>query len=253
MTELLGLPYSPWTEKARFALDVRRVEYRFRHYQPLLGEPALRMKLGQWSGTVSVPVLTDDDGRVIAGSAAIARWADERGDGPQLFPSAHARRIEELDAAADDAMNAARGLVLRRVLADGDALLEMVPKPMAAMSRPLARAVARFGVQRTMRKYGVAKQQEDDAMHVVERVLGEFRELLGSSAGRDSETLLGDFTFADIAAAQALVFVEPPSKGLRLGRASRRAFAHPALKERYADLVAWRDRLYDAWRGAGRS
>ena len=32
MTELLGLPYSPWTEKARFALDVRRVPYTFRYY-----------------------------------------------------------------------------------------------------------------------------------------------------------------------------------------------------------------------------
>jgi hypothetical protein len=45
MTELLALPYSPWSEKARWALDVRGVPYDYRRYQPVLGELALRVKL----------------------------------------------------------------------------------------------------------------------------------------------------------------------------------------------------------------
>jgi glutathione S-transferase len=45
-----------------------------------------------------------------------------------------------------------------------------------------------------------------------------------------------------------LVAVEPPKHGLRLGRGSRRAFSDPSLRERYADLVAWRDALYDTYR-----
>ena len=66
MPELLGLPYSPWSEKARWALDARRVPYREVTYAPLLGEPALRLKLKRWRGNVTVPVLTDDEGRHIA-------------------------------------------------------------------------------------------------------------------------------------------------------------------------------------------
>src|SRR5580698_1853504 len=93
MIELLGLVYSPWTEKARWALDVRRVLYTFRPYQPILGEPALRLKLGRLRGRVSVPVLTLDDGRVLADSADIARWADGRGEGPRLFPPEHEAAI----------------------------------------------------------------------------------------------------------------------------------------------------------------
>jgi glutathione S-transferase len=41
--------------------------------------------------------------------------------------------------------------------------------------------------------------------------------------------------------------VEPPAS-LKLGAASRRSFADPALRERYADLVGWRDELYRAFR-----
>ena len=94
MPELLGLPYSPWTEKARFSLDARRVPYTFRHYQPLVGEPALRLKLRRPLGRVTVPVLTTGDGRVLADSMDIARWGDGRGEGPRLFPPGHEATVD---------------------------------------------------------------------------------------------------------------------------------------------------------------
>src|SRR6185369_10337053 len=72
MTELIGIPYSPWSEKARWALDVRRVPYVSRLYKPLVGEPMLRLALRRWRGAVSVPVLREDNGRMLADSLAIA-------------------------------------------------------------------------------------------------------------------------------------------------------------------------------------
>src|SRR5579871_3919871 len=118
MTELLGLVYSPWSEKARFALDVRRVPYRFRHYQPLVGEPALRVKLRRFTGRVSVPVLTLDDGRVLSDSADIARWADGHGEGPRLFPPQHEAAIAGFIGLSERALAAGRALSLHRMLAD---------------------------------------------------------------------------------------------------------------------------------------
>ena len=56
------------------------------------------------------------------------------------------------------------------------------------------------------------------------------------------------FSFADIAMAQVLGFVAPPARGLRIGRNNREAFHDPELAPRYADLVAWRDALYEAHR-----
>ena len=62
------------------------------------------------------------------------------------------------------------------------------------------------------------------------------------------KTLLGSLTFADIAAAQVLGFVSPPAFGMKLGKATARGFTDPEFAVAYADLVTWRDALYEAHR-----
>ena len=249
MTELLGLPYSPWSEKARWALDARGVPYRDVTYAPLVGEPALRLKLRRWRGPVSVPVLTDDDGRVIADSAAIARWGDARGEGRVLVPDDRAMEIERYVALSERGMAGGRGLSLARVLADDDALAEMVPPAMRRPFGPAGVRIAAFGVRRTMRKYGAAGKDRASLERELSLVLDELRAALASAPGDgDPKSLLGRFTFADVAMAQVLAFVEPPRFGLRIARASRRSFTDAGMRERYPDLVAWRDALYDAHR-----
>ena len=79
MNELLGLPYSPWSEKARWALDARKVPYKYKVYAPLVGEPALRFKLKKWSGPVSVPLQRVGAGE--AGCRACAGRASSVCDG----------------------------------------------------------------------------------------------------------------------------------------------------------------------------
>jgi glutathione S-transferase len=240
VTELLGLPYSPWTERARWPLDARGVAYEKKLYAPLVGEPALRRKTGKWRGIVSVPVLTTDDGNVIPDSVAIARWANERGAGPDLFPAALDGEITKLVALADRGLAVGRALSLIRLLRDDEGLLEMVPRAMRNV--PGARALAAAAIRRTLRKYK-GLRDEEAARAALANVLDEVRATL---AGK--QTLLGPFTFADIAVAQALAFVEPPAFGLKLGTATRRSFSDDALRERYRDLLAWRDAVYEAHR-----
>lgn len=251
MTELLGLPYSPWTEKARWALDARRVPYTFRHYQPLLGEPALRIKLRRPTARISVPVLTTSDGRAIADSADIARWADERGEGPRLFPAEHGAAIARFIALSERALAAGRALSLARMLADPEALAEMVPGKIRRALGPAAVRISALGVQRTLRKYGAHREDQEAHRRTLIAALDELRASLDEAPPGDTpKTLLGRFTFADIAAAQALAFVEPPQTGLKLGAASRRSFSDPELRERHPDLIAWRDDLYRALRAS---
>jgi glutathione S-transferase len=85
----------------------------------------------------------------------------------------------------------------------------------------------------------------DEHLELMERALEELREGL---AGGDY--LVADqLTYADIAMATSLQFVAPvDERYIRLGRASRKAWSEPALSARYADLVAWRDRLYERHR-----
>jgi glutathione S-transferase len=247
--ELLGLPYSPWSEKARWALDARHVPYTYRTYAPLVGELALRAKLGRWSGVVSVPALTEDGGRAIADSASIARWADARGEGPVLFPPEHEKEIDRFIELSERGLSAGRALSLHRSLADREALAEMVPRRVRAAVGPLAASIGSFGIRRTLRKYGSAGLDMATNEQTLSEVLDALREALARVDGTPpAKTLLGHFTFADIAMAQVLAFVSPPAFGLRVGAANRRTFTDAKFSERYADLLRWRDALYDEYR-----
>lgn len=248
MIELLGATYSPWTEKARWALDARGIAYTFVKYAPLIGELGLRKKLGRWRGRVSVPVLTDDAGQVTADSAAIARWADGHGAGPSLFPRGREAHVDHFVDLSERGLAAGRGASLRRVIADDDAVRELVPRNLRKL--PFSTALGRFGVRRTLRKYG--GHHVDAAAHTAElvRLLEELRAALAAAPGTgEPRTLLGAFSFADIAAAQMIAFAAPPAVGLKLGPASRRCYADPEVAAAFPDLVAWRDALYARHRG----
>ncbi len=241
--ELLHIPYSPWSEKARWALDARGVAYRKRVYKPLLGEPALRLTLRRFQGPVSVPVLLTPEGP-IPDSLAIARYAARRGSGPELFPPSDAAEIERWSALSEEGLSAGRGLSLARVEHDPAALDEMVPGGIRRVLGTLATGIARFGVRRTLRKYGAVGLDHETTLRAV---LDAIRQVLAErkATGDAPTTLLeSGFSFADIAATQVLAFVTPPTTGLRIGRESRRAFTDPALAADYADLLAWRDAIY---------
>ena len=54
---LVGESFGPFTQKARWALEFCGVEHTYQEYTPTLSEPGLRLRMRQWSGAVSVPVL----------------------------------------------------------------------------------------------------------------------------------------------------------------------------------------------------
>jgi glutathione S-transferase len=243
MIELLGVSYSPWSEKARWALEARKIPYSFRRYAPIVGEPALRRKLRKWSGPVSVPVLTDEEGHAIPDSAAIARWADGHGEGPIMFPAGDEAAVERFVALSERGLAAGRAVSLRRVLQDPDAVRELVPRSLRKL--PGAMWLGRWGVRRTLRKYGGYQADGETHQAILVGVLDELRTAL---SGR--RTLLAAFSFADVAMAQVIAYVVPPRTGLRLAEASRKAFGDPGLAARYADLVAWRNSLYETYRGS---
>ncbi len=247
MLELLGLPYSPWTEKARWALDVRKVPYRYRVYQPLIGELELRLKTRRVVGVVTVPLLSDGQGGLYDDSAKIARFADTQGEGPLLFPPEHEAAITRWIELSERGLAAVRVLALERQLLDDEALAEMVPPGLRKRFGGLAPSLGAFGLRRTLRKYGAGGRTLDQHRQIARAALSEVRAALRDSPS-SPKTLLGSFTFADIAVTQILGFVSPPSFGLKLGKASRRGFTDQMLAQEFADVVAWRDALYESYR-----
>lgn len=236
---LLGLPYSPWTERARFALDHHGIAYHFREHKPLLGEPSLRA-LARRAGTreATVPVWLEGD-RPLFGSRAIAERADRVGGGPSL--EAGSDDAAALEARLEPGLHAGRALVSAAILADPEAQREAVeplaPGPLARLARPVTRVAVRF----LLRKYGAdpAAAAADEA--TMRAVAEGLREELG---GR--RHLRGDrLTFADLLAASFLQTVSPVEHPMiRLGEATRRAWTRPALAAAFPDLLAYRDALY---------
>lgn len=239
MPILIGLSYSPWTHKARWALAHHHVPIRYFEYTPLAGEPLLRLAARRLRGRVSVPVVLDGR-RVVEDSLRIARYAESIGGGAPLFPPDLAPDIERWNEVSERLLEAGRGAVTIRLATDPDALAEAVPAPLRGLLGPLAVPVARLGNRFVQGKYRVGPARLDALGDEMRRCLDVLR--AGLAGGRT--TLLdAGFTYADVAMAVTLQLLEPADALAHLGPATRGVWADPALARDYADLLAWRARL----------
>lgn len=246
MTTLIHLPYSPWSERARWALDARAVPHARKVYMPLLGELGLKAKIG-WSQRASVPVLLTDAGPLTDG-LEIARFCQRTGSGAALITAEQDAAAAEWNQRSNAVLEAARGLSLPRMAASDEALVEMIPKGMRPLAPLGARALSRYGVLRTIQKYGATASPEQ-YMATLRSELAHLRASLGPTPADGPATLLGTFSYADIAAAQMLVPVGPHvGPYLRIGPASRACWTIPEIAQEFSDLLAWRDALYATYR-----
>ncbi len=241
MRRLIELPYSPWSEKARWALDHHKLPYERVTYTPLVGELGLRWSTRNYAQRATVPALIDDEGEVYADSLLIAQHADHIGQGSRLFPRHLMSDIERWSTEGEWALAAGRGLVLAAVRADDEAQRELVPSVVPGPLRGLLQPLALLGVAFLSWKYGLDETATPTVLtERLEKMLAALRRQLGARP-----FVLGEFTYADIAMATALHFVSPPSdEWIRLGPGTRRTFTRPELAERYRDLLEWRDKLY---------
>ena len=241
---LLTLHVSPWSERARWALDHHRIAYRQEAHVPVLGERKLRRIVGPSKPRATVPVLVTRDG-VIDDSSDIALYADRIGTGTKLVPDRHRDEIERWVKKVDDAMGVARALILAKTLASPGALDEATPM-VPNWLRPLLRPIARRATRAFVKKYALELGERDAQVAAVRAILVELRRALG---GRD--TMLGEITYADVAAATLMQGIAPvDDRRIRLLPATRAVWTQDDLAREFSDLVLWRDRLYDAHRGS---
>lgn len=240
MNTLYGIFYSPWTQRARWALDHHGVVYRYREHAPMLKERALarRARKAGITGTATVPLLiTASGGR--GDSWAIIRYADEIGSGASLRSTdpAIAAWVEELEPLFAQT----RVRVTGRTLRDRKALTEAAATAVPGFLAPLARPVAAMGARYLARKYAFDPTAEED----LSDLRGALDRVRAQLDGGDY--LFEGFSAADIVTACLLNGVQPHSS-LPFGPATFAAWHVPALAEAYADLIGWRDRLFAAHR-----
>lgn len=229
---LVGESFSPWTKKARWALEQCGCKFDYAEYTPTLSEPGLRLRLRQFSGVVSVPVLFSGEA-TLRNSWDIAEFANRQFGRGRLgeFPD-----IKSWDDLSEAALAEGRAQVLRRVLASEAALEDALPSFIpTGLRRPL-RILARRSVRTLTHKYA----------HLVR--VGALRQALRAIRARiatsDAAYLTGQFSYADITMAVVLEVVAPVAVTVPpLGAALASCWRDASLTDEFQDVIAWRDRL----------
>jgi len=229
---LYGESFSPWTKKARWALEYCDVPYEYREYIPTLSEPGLRFKLRQLGGSISVPLLITPD-HVLRDSWDIAVFANDLAGDNRLGDM---ESIESWNQISEAALAEGRTRVVRAILGNNKALEEGMPKFIPAFLRRPMRFIAKDAVKRLDKKYAHLLKSNS-----LRSALDTLREKLNLV---DSDYLLGEFSYADITMAVILeviapiAIVEPPQ-----GPETVKIWHNSELADEYQDLIEWRDRL----------
>jgi glutathione S-transferase len=196
--ELYQFAFSHYNEKARWALDWKRIPHRRRSLLPGPHRPVVKRLTGQ----SQVPVLRDGD-QCVAGSAAIIDHLERLHPTPPLYPASAAERREALDVARwfDDEVGGPIRLAFFFDFLDDAGY---AARCFSATAKPLPAAVFRAAfplIRGVMRK-----DMEIDAAGA-ERGIARAIEALdrvASTAGGDGY-LVGDaFSVADLTAASLL-------------------------------------------------
>jgi glutathione S-transferase len=238
---LVVLPVSPWSERARWALDHHRVSYRTVRHAPFIGELRLRRMIGPHARPATVPVLIDGD-NVLADSWDIALYADRIGRGEPLIALHREAEVRTYAELGERISSHTRAMLLPELIKSPQALDENAPPPIPARVRALLRPVMRVGTRWFARKYGIDRSDRAQCERTMREGFEQLRSALQQGGG---PYLLGKFSYADIVMATALQGIAPVAdEYIRLGPATRRIWTQPQLAHEYRDLVEWRDDLY---------
>jgi glutathione S-transferase len=240
---LVVLPVSPWSERARWALDHHALGYRKIEHIPFIGERRLRRLVGARTSRATVPVLLAG-GQVLTDSWDIAVYADREGSGSPLIPAADLAEIQRWNELGERTMTAARALTVGRMLASDGALEESLPPAVPRWIRRALRPVTRYGMVWFARKYALDLSDTERPRQVLRETLDALRAAIAATG-----YVRASFSYADIVAATLLQAVVPVAgRYIRLGRATREVWTQAELAADYADLIRWRDELYEKHR-----
>ncbi|KAK9833286.1 hypothetical protein WJX81_003213 [Elliptochloris bilobata] len=209
-------------------------------YSPFLGEPWLRLKLGDWRGRITIPVLLLPSG-ALRDSFDIAAWGNEHRakDVGDLFPEPHKQAICQWNEKSEVLLGYVRISAIVSAEQNPTALKNLLPPFLRGLG-PVTTYLCKYLISTVKAKYKDMGGSREQAL----AVLGELSSAL--KAGSGQHLIGGALTYADITMAvplKLMVPVGPPYNSLG-GSPVGAAFDIPGLLDGFPDLVAWRNSIY---------
>ena len=241
---LHGIRYSPWTQRARWALDHHKLPYHYKEHVVWLGEPGLRVASGRWREELTVPLLIEGK-KSWMDSFAIAHFADERGSGEKLIEGVRPEELAEIVADCEALCDFFRARFSAVILSDPELQIEMLPPWVPAVTKRAMLPVVRFATRYVQRAFDVDRVQPEERLHEARGVLNRLRYKLVHS---EFTYLIGKrFSYADIVACSALIGIQPEA-GKKFGPRLTAALTHEEFAREFSDLIQWRDRVTEKHR-----
>jgi glutathione S-transferase len=241
---LWHLKVSPYNEKARWALDFKRVPHVRKALLPV-GHERTAQRL--WGGD-TLPALVID-GTALGDSTRIIAALEERHPTPPLYPAhaaARARALELEDSFDEHLGPYLRRLVLHHALGDANLLLGAFTPDLRGTRRLTARATFRLVRRRLRRDFRIDESSVEEAFGKVAGAGERMRAKLGPSG-----YLVGDtFSVADLTlASMCAPAVAPPQFQYPQPQRGHPLFAPLREALAAAGLLDFTLRMYELHRG----
>lgn len=251
MGELYYLHLSPWSEKARWAMDLSNYNYTKINFTPMITTPIVRIRCRNFTRKVTAPTLISNQ-LCISDAYDIAQFVNNKNSGVHnpsvdLFPCELKSQIDEFDNLSNQILQAGRALVCIRMKNHRGAKLMSLAPVIPSAIRPIMLPVATMGLYYFKAKYGFNWNKREEYIETMRLGLRKVKKQLTNSG----DYLLGKFTYADIAIAVTLQMIEPIGKKyIPLDSDTESCWKTPELKEEFFDLIEWRNRIYQKHRSA---
>jgi glutathione S-transferase len=183
-----------------------------------------------------VPVLLDQK-EVLTDSFDIAIYADKNRanlDNKSLFIDIE--KAKEWNTLSEQALSIGRYHCVENQLANKEAQKEILPPFIPDTVKPYFTWLAKDGLNYHLKKYKV----EESDYTIYRNILLKLREAL-----KDSDYVLDEFSYCDIAMALALQYLKPIDHRYSVpGPAAAECWTNSELVQEFPDLIQWRDELY---------
>lgn len=238
-----SLPYSPWSEKARWALDFHQIDYREENVTPVVDNLKFKFSARRPLKKVTYPILKLSYDYIFD-SLEIVKWAEKNMKGKSIIDFADYSKIKKWNDFSDELLN----LIRYQTLIKAKLNWEILPPPIRLSKKTpqfLSREIVKtnkWGIEFILKKYPVEDVYQLDSL-IREKLNYLETELCGK------DYLLDQFSYADIAVSVCLQLFDPPDlKILKINPGMKAMFKDNPYIEEFPYLFRWRNNLYQNWR-----